>query len=106
MLARLGLESWLPKALHGEINHVLVGFGQVRILVDLWISFPPFRSFVLLFCFWVEATEGLIDAMCIDHLPTRRSEMRRVYVEHGGPMSERAERPYPHPNQDVDAKAV
>ncbi|KAI9570752.1 DNA glycosylase [Boletus coccyginus] len=25
---RLNLESWLPKALHGEINHVLVGFGQ------------------------------------------------------------------------------
>jgi len=25
---RVALESWLPKALHGEINHVLVGFGQ------------------------------------------------------------------------------
>ena len=26
---RVNLESWLPKALHGEINHLLVGFGQV-----------------------------------------------------------------------------
>ncbi|KAH0830164.1 hypothetical protein J3R83DRAFT_1513 [Lanmaoa asiatica] len=25
---RLNLQSWLPKALHGEINHMLVGFGQ------------------------------------------------------------------------------
>lgn len=25
---RLNLQSWLPKELHGEINHVLVGFGQ------------------------------------------------------------------------------
>ena len=27
---RLNLQSWLPKELHGEINHMLVGFGQVR----------------------------------------------------------------------------
>lgn len=27
---RLNLQSWLPKALHGDINHMLVGFGQVR----------------------------------------------------------------------------
>ncbi|KAI6099190.1 DNA glycosylase [Pisolithus croceorrhizus] len=26
---RLNLQSWLPKELHGEINHMLVGFGQV-----------------------------------------------------------------------------
>jgi len=26
---RLNLQSWLPKELHGEINHLLVGFGQV-----------------------------------------------------------------------------
>ncbi|KAF9531736.1 DNA glycosylase [Crepidotus variabilis] len=26
---RLNLQSWLPKHLHGEINHLLVGFGQV-----------------------------------------------------------------------------
>ncbi|KAA1477664.1 DNA glycosylase [Dentipellis sp. KUC8613] len=26
---RLNLQSWLPKKLHGEINHLLVGFGQV-----------------------------------------------------------------------------
>ncbi|KAI6017453.1 DNA glycosylase [Pisolithus marmoratus] len=25
---RLNLQSWLPKELHGEINHMLVGFGQ------------------------------------------------------------------------------
>ncbi|KAG6375824.1 hypothetical protein JVT61DRAFT_2681 [Boletus reticuloceps] len=25
---RVNLESWLPKDLHGEINHLLVGFGQ------------------------------------------------------------------------------
>ncbi|EPQ50587.1 DNA glycosylase [Gloeophyllum trabeum ATCC 11539] len=25
---RLNLQSWLPKELHGEINHLLVGFGQ------------------------------------------------------------------------------
>ncbi|KAF8835780.1 DNA glycosylase [Paxillus ammoniavirescens] len=25
---RLNLQSWLPKDLHGEINHMLVGFGQ------------------------------------------------------------------------------
>ncbi|KAG9317820.1 DNA glycosylase, partial [Chiua virens] len=25
---RLNLQSWLPKELHGEINHTLVGFGQ------------------------------------------------------------------------------
>jgi len=26
---RLNLQSWLPKEFHGEINHLLVGFGQV-----------------------------------------------------------------------------
>ncbi|KAH7890083.1 DNA glycosylase [Phlebopus sp. FC_14] len=26
---RLNLQSWLPKELHGEINHLLVGFGQM-----------------------------------------------------------------------------
>ncbi|KAF8872669.1 DNA glycosylase [Gymnopilus junonius] len=26
---RLNLQSWLPKELYGEINHMLVGFGQV-----------------------------------------------------------------------------
>ncbi|CAA7260929.1 unnamed protein product [Cyclocybe aegerita] len=26
---RLNLQSWLPKELHGDINHMLVGFGQV-----------------------------------------------------------------------------
>ena len=26
---RLNLQSWLPKELHKEINHLLVGFGQV-----------------------------------------------------------------------------
>ncbi|KAI6123140.1 DNA glycosylase [Pisolithus croceorrhizus] len=29
---RLNLQSWLPKELHGEINHMLVGFGQVSCL--------------------------------------------------------------------------
>src|ERR1700722_6102090 len=29
---RLNLESWLPTDLHPEINHLLVGFGQVKIL--------------------------------------------------------------------------
>ena len=28
-MVRLNLQSWLPKELHGEINHLLVGFGQV-----------------------------------------------------------------------------
>lgn len=27
---RLNLQSWLPKEFHKEINHLLVGFGQVR----------------------------------------------------------------------------
>lgn len=27
---RLNLQSWLPTELHPEINHLLVGFGQVR----------------------------------------------------------------------------
>ena len=27
---RLNLQSWLPSEFHGEINHRLVGFGQVR----------------------------------------------------------------------------
>lgn len=27
---RLNLQSWLPSELHGQINHLLVGFGQVR----------------------------------------------------------------------------
>jgi len=26
---RLNLQSWLPKELYGDINHMLVGFGQV-----------------------------------------------------------------------------
>lgn len=26
---RLNLQSWLPKDLYGDINHMLVGFGQV-----------------------------------------------------------------------------
>ncbi|KIJ63357.1 hypothetical protein HYDPIDRAFT_134499 [Hydnomerulius pinastri MD-312] len=26
---RLNLQSWLPKELHGDINHMLVGFGQM-----------------------------------------------------------------------------
>ena len=26
---RLNLQSWLPKELHYDINHLLVGFGQV-----------------------------------------------------------------------------
>ena len=26
---RLNLQSWLPKDLHYDINHLLVGFGQV-----------------------------------------------------------------------------
>ncbi|KAF8875699.1 DNA glycosylase [Infundibulicybe gibba] len=29
---RLNLQSWLPKELHPEINHMLVGFGQVMCL--------------------------------------------------------------------------
>ncbi|KAF9228848.1 DNA glycosylase [Gyrodon lividus] len=29
---RLNLQSWLPKELHGEINHMLVGFGQMMCL--------------------------------------------------------------------------
>lgn len=29
-IARLNLESWLPAELHHEINHLFVGFGQVR----------------------------------------------------------------------------
>ena len=28
-LCRLNLQSWLPTELHPEINHMLVGFGQV-----------------------------------------------------------------------------
>ncbi|KAI6097767.1 DNA glycosylase, partial [Pisolithus croceorrhizus] len=28
---RLNLQSWLPKELHGEINHMLVGFGQTTV---------------------------------------------------------------------------
>ena len=28
-VVRLNLQSWLPKEFHGEINHLLVGFGQV-----------------------------------------------------------------------------
>ena len=27
---RLNLQSWLPTELHPEINHMLVGFGQVK----------------------------------------------------------------------------
>ncbi|OJT02031.1 Endonuclease III -like protein [Trametes pubescens] len=30
---RLNLQSWLPLELHPEINHLLVGFGQVRLTV-------------------------------------------------------------------------
>lgn len=29
---RLNLQSWLPKDLHKEINHLLVGFGQVSLI--------------------------------------------------------------------------
>lgn len=28
--SRLNLQSWLPKEFHKEVNHLLVGFGQVR----------------------------------------------------------------------------
>jgi endonuclease-3 len=37
---RLNLQSWLPSELHGEINHMLVGFGQVRYR-NTSTSFPP-----------------------------------------------------------------
>ncbi|KIJ31814.1 hypothetical protein M422DRAFT_81898, partial [Sphaerobolus stellatus SS14] len=32
---RLNLQSWLPKELHGEINPLLVGFGQVTICLPV-----------------------------------------------------------------------
>lgn len=35
----LNLQSWLPKELHAEINHRLVGFGQVPSLSFLWTIF-------------------------------------------------------------------
>lgn len=39
---RLNLQSWLPKDLYGDINHMLVGFGQVIFFV------PQIGSNVLL----------------------------------------------------------
>lgn len=35
---RINLESWLPKEYWKEVNHLLVGFGQVRTLVHQCIS--------------------------------------------------------------------
>ena len=32
MIERLNLQSWLPNDLYGDINHMLVGFGQVVFL--------------------------------------------------------------------------
>lgn len=36
-MTRLNLQSWLPKELHAEINHMLVGFGQVSRLSQRYI---------------------------------------------------------------------
>lgn len=34
---RISLESWLPSDLHQKINHLLVGFGQVRYISRLFV---------------------------------------------------------------------
>ena len=46
---RLNLQSWLPTELHPEINHMLVGFGQVSLQPVLWMSVSPrLRPYVFL----------------------------------------------------------
>lgn len=44
-LFRLNLQSWLPLELHPEINHLLVGFGQVRVFrQDLYSVTDPLHQ--------------------------------------------------------------
>lgn len=67
---------------------MLVGFGQVSMLgCDPFLSVP--------FLVWGGGALG--EAMeltrALDDLPPHRSEMRRLYVEHCGSVSERTERP-------------
>lgn len=64
---RLNLQSWLPKEFHRDINHLLVGFGQVR-------SIRRYRVTQLI--------------LFTDYLSTCWSTMRRLHAEHGGSLSQ------------------
>lgn len=52
---RLNLQSWLPTELHPDINHMLVGFGQVcanrrfsESRISLFMKYPTRPSVSLL----------------------------------------------------------
>ncbi|GJE88087.1 endonuclease III [Phanerochaete sordida] len=73
---RLNLQSWLPKELHAEINHRLVGFGQVIC--------QPARPR----CESCDLSDGLCPSAKIPTKRTKKIKVEEMTLDHAGPKLE------------------